>query len=161
MNNLPILYRPPTEGDLSFIVSSWLKSQRNSDFSNFISNQIYYRYNEHLIKKVIERSMISIICDPEDPNHVYGYAVYEFLGDIFVLNFIYIKYTYRNMKLAYNLLKAISPKFGEEEAFITFIDRTDVRVVTDKGKPDIRKSSFFIKNREKYKLNFNPFLLIR
>lgn len=155
------MYRPPTSDDLAFVVSSWLKSHRNSDFANFIPNQIYYRYNEHLIKKIIERSMVSIVCDPEDPNHVYGYVVYEFLGDIFVLNFIYIKYTYRNMKLAYNILKAVAPNFGEEESFITFIDRTTSRIVMEKGKPEIRRSSWFIKNQAKYKLNYNPFLLVR
>lgn len=159
-NQAPVQFRPPTPDDVQFIISSWLKSSRNNDFTNYISNEIYFKYMEHLVKTVINRSMVSMVCNPKDSKQVYGYVVYEFIGDIFVLNFIYIKYTFRNLKISESLLKAVYPKFGEEDCFITFIDRTMTRIVYG-DKPEIKRSSWFIKNREKYKLNYNPFILVR
>lgn len=158
-----VSYRPPDPSDLQFVTDSWIKSTRNSDFCTFIPNTIYYRYMDNLIKSIISRSLVTIICDPEDPTHVFGYVVYEYIGEIFVLHFGYVKQSYRNLKIMYNALKAVNPSFGDDESFITHIDRTHAKALLDRvtKEPIVKRSSWFIRNREKYKLNYNPFLLVR
>jgi hypothetical protein len=156
-------YRSPTPDDLQFIMSSWLHSNRNSDFANYINNDTYYKLHEPLIKVLIAASMVTMICDKEDPSHVYGYAVYELPNDKLILHYIYIKFNYRNMGLAKQCLQTIYPLFGETDCYLTHIDRTMTRVSQDSitKEPLVKRNSAFIKKREKYKLNYNPYLMIR
>ena len=153
----PFHMRPPMQGDIQFILSSWLKSFRNSEFANYIPNKLYYEFHGSLVKNIIARSLVSILCDVEDPEHVYGYVVYELLGDVFILHYIYIKYNFRNLGLCRTALKAVYPQFGNVESFITHPDKVLSRIVNN----EIKKTSFFIKKRDDYKLIYNPFALIR
>lgn len=157
----PCHMRPPMQGDIQFILSSWLKSYRNSDFANYIPNKLYYEFHEALVKQVIARSMVSILCDVEDPEHVYGYVVYEMLGDVFILHYIYIKYNYRNLGLGQKALKAVYPQFGQVESFITHTDKVIWRIVIDGTVPEVKRTSWFIKKRDDYKLIYNPYALVR
>ena len=157
--------RGPTADDLQFIMNSWLKSYRNSDLTNYVPNKLYYDYHGALIKNILNRSLVSIICDVEDPSHVYGYVCYELLNEIFILHYVYIKFNFRNMGLCESTLKAVYPQFGEVETFITHPDKIFSRVVyQDRIKqlnPEIKKTSFFIKKRDDYKLVYNPYALVR
>lgn len=144
---ISVMYRPPTPEDLNFITNSWLKSNRSSTFAYYIDREDYYRIHENLVKIILERSLATIICDPEDHSHVYGYAVYELNNDVLVLHYLYIKYAYRNFGLAKSCLKAVYPKFGEKDIFLTHIDKV------------FKNNSCFIKNRDKYKLHYNPYLM--
>jgi len=165
MNSNVVTYRPPNQTDLQFVIASWLKSTRNSDFCTYIPNPTYYKYMDHLIKTIINRSLVTMICDPEDLSHIYGYIVYEFLGDntIFVLHFAYMKLPYRKLHIMEAALTAVYPDFGKEDSFITNLDRTNYYTILDRvtNKPIVKRDGWFIKKRNQYKLNYNPFLLVR
>ena len=155
-----VAYRPPNPDDLAFITSSWLKSNRNSDFANFIDNKSYYKLHADLIKDILTRSLVTIICDIEAPDHIYGYAVYELLNNNLVLHYIYIKFNYRNFGLAKDCLTTIFPDFGTKDIHLTHIDQVKTRIIED-GKDHLaKKTSCFIKKRDKYKLLYNPYLLV-
>jgi len=155
--NTPIIYRPPTPDDLTFIMSSWLKSYRNSDFANFLSNDVYYKSHAIVIQEILDRSNVAMIVDPQDPNHLYGYIVFENFKGSFVLHYIYIKYAYRNLGLCKDALQAAYPNFRKKEFFITHLDKTVLRSVNN----DVKRSSWFIKKRDDYKMIHNIYLLIR
>lgn len=163
MSKLPIKLRPPSIQDKEFILNSWLKSNRNSDLTNYINNNLYYNYYDKLVKNCLMRSQATIACNPEDENHVYGYLVYELLGDIFIINYVYVKKTFRELGVAKQMLTAVYPEFGQVESFITHIDKTLSVIKEDKvtKEPIIKKTSWFIKKRDDYKLVYNPFALIR
>ena len=164
-----VTYRAPEPSDLHFITSSWLQSNRNSDFANYINNGDYYDYHDELIESILKRSMVTMIVDAEDLNHIYGYMVYENSDNDFVLHFIYIKFNYRNFGLAKNALLTIFPNFGNAECKLTHVDRVLTRIVEKKDMElgagiknyEIRKSSCFIKKREKYRLIYVPYELIK
>jgi len=99
--------------DLLFIFNSWLKSYRNSDFAMHIPTNDYYTNHHHLIKTIITQpnNNITILCDPEDPNHILGYSVYNSVEPI--LYYIYVKHSFRNLGLGRYLLESVRKNFGE------------------------------------------------
>jgi hypothetical protein len=147
-----IKLRPPLNDDVQFIVCSWLKSNRNSDLTNYVNNEDYYKNHPKIIEDLINRSLITMAVDPEDDNHIYGYVVHENTGSKFIIHYIYVKYTYRNFGIAKKMLTAINPNFGSSETYLSSIDRVSI---STKGK----RSSCFIKKRDKYKLMYSPYLL--
>jgi len=163
MTKIPVKLRPPSPSDKEFILSSWLKSFRNSDLSNFIPNDLYYTYHGNIVKSCLLRSLATVACNPEDEDQVYGYLVYELLGDIFIIHYVYTKNIFRDCGIAKHMLKSVYPQFGQAESFITHIDQTTPRIVNNfkTKKPEIKRTSWFIKKRDDYKLIYNPFAMIR
>lgn len=155
-----VTYRPPTPDDLAFITSSWLKSNRNSDFANYVENKAYYKLHSDLIKSILNRSLVTVICDPEDANHIYGYAVYELINTNLILHYIYIKFSYRNFGLAKDCLKTIYPDFGNKDIYLTHTDQVKIRIIEEDNNHLPKKTSCFIKKRDKYKLQYNPYLMV-
>lgn len=115
---IPSQIRSPEPEDISFIYSTWLKSyQRSSD--NKISGSSYFRFQKNLIAQILDRSLVSIACDPLD-SRIYSYAVYEILGNILVLHWIYTKFPFRSFGFAGDILRAIySNNELEKEIIIT------------------------------------------
>lgn len=99
--------RPPTESDTNFIFNSWLKSYRSSAFAKDQCNTVFFDNYKRVIATIIDRSLISILCSPDDPNHLYGYIVYEDLpGQNLLVHYVYVKHTYRKSGLAKELIKS-------------------------------------------------------
>lgn len=158
--------RAPTKDDLSFILDSWLKSNRNSDMCTFIPNDIYWKHHDTLVKNLMKRSLITMICDKEDPTHLFGYAVYENLEDVFVLHYLYVIKDFRNLGMARVTLQELYKDLYNSEILLTHIDRTRQRIVKNRDYPTrstyehiIHETSAFIKKREKYKLVYDPYAL--
>ena len=148
--------RGPTPTDLDFIVSSWLKSYRNSDFANYIPNTLYYQYHKAIVMDLLKRSLVSMVVDPEDQDHVYGYIVYE-AGEMFILHYMYIKSAFRNFGLAKSILQKANPQFGVEEMYLTHLDKVDI---FQNSRGVIKRNSWFIKKRSEYKMIYNPYAMI-
>jgi hypothetical protein len=161
-NNLNIMLRAPTPDDTNFVIKSWMESSHASDFAVYIPDDIWYDKHKKVITNLIERSLISVLCDTEDPTHMLGFTVYEIIEDVLILHFLYIKYPYRNFGFSKQILQSIYPKFKEQDFFITHIDRTVLRVKKNyKGDQYVDKNSWFLKNKEKFKMHYNPYLMIR
>lgn len=98
--------RTANDEDLPFIFNSWLKSYRFSHFAEKITNTIYFSDHHKVIEKILKNSIVMISCNEDDPSQMYGYAVGSQVDGIFVLHFIYIKHTFRNMGLGTMLLES-------------------------------------------------------
>lgn len=104
INKLPIRFRAATQEDVGFIFNSWLKSYRNSNFSRFISNTIYFGEHHKLIEELVSQNKVIVACNTEDPNQLFGYICAGEVEGFFVCHYIYVKHTYRNMGLGKELL---------------------------------------------------------
>jgi hypothetical protein len=105
---IPYKFRAPVEGDSAFIFNSWLKSYRSSDFAKSQCNVVYYENYKKIVSDIIGRSEITILCNPEDDNHLYGYIVFERLpGDNLLIHYLYVKHTYRRWGFAKAMVDAI------------------------------------------------------
>jgi hypothetical protein len=106
MSKIPSLIRSPELSDISFIYSSWLKSYKESDDACF-SGHKYFLVQKKIIAEILEHSIVAIVCDPAKPGDIYSYAVYEILGEILVLHWIYTKYPFRGFGFAGDIIRAI------------------------------------------------------
>ena len=104
---LPVRLRTLTEEDSPFIFNSWLKSYRFSHFGEKITNTIYFEDHHKVIENILKNSKVVVACNEEDPSQLYGYIVGGAEEGIFVLHFIYVKHTFRNMGLGKTLLDAM------------------------------------------------------
>lgn len=105
---VPVKLREPSQEDKNFILSSWLKSFRNSDFPRRMCNAVYYKNHQIVIKNLLDDCLITVACDPEDEQHIFGYAVYERLpAGALVLHYLYTKFHCRKLGVARFMVESI------------------------------------------------------
>ena len=129
--------------DLNFILSSYLKSYRTAGDNVRMTNEVYFYNFKKVIMKLLENSLVVMAVDHDDPNHIYGFAIFREDADIPILHYIYVKYTYRKLGVAKKILGRI---FGSESAVIAISHSN--RVVDE-----IKKRKDCI-----YDFRYNPFL---
>lgn len=113
-HDIPLKIRSATEEDIPFICNAWLKSYRSGYLCREVANTIYFAEHHKLIDRLIKKSNVMIACNPEDPTQIFGFSCNEIVDNVYVLHFIYIKQTYRNLGIATHLLKnsGFNPKVG-------------------------------------------------
>lgn len=99
--NESIHFRPLSAEDINFFYNSWLVSYRNTLQNLAISNPIYYQTQKEVIHNCITNGDVIMACDPEDHNSLFGFICYE--GN--VVHYIYVKYPFRRLGVANELLK--------------------------------------------------------
>src|ERR1017187_2430254 len=108
-SEIKITIRPAKLEDLNFIFASWLKSYRYASmFAKKISNEVYYEWHHKVIERFIERNgTVSIAHPVGEPEVILGFIAHDG-GDI--LQYIYVKKTFRQMGIAKALLGDMVPK---------------------------------------------------
>jgi ribosomal protein S18 acetylase RimI-like enzyme len=123
MSQLPKILRPPKKTDLNFIYSSWLKSFIDSP-DNPISEKAYYSYQHLLISSILDRALVSILCNPDDLDQIFGFAVYELTHDKLTIHWLHIKYSFRQLGFAKFILDSLLKAAENEGIFNTTITIT-------------------------------------
>ena len=109
---LPVEVRAVIDADIPFIFNSWLKAFRNARAVSEISQNVYFSEQHKLIEKLLSRGKTLVISNSNDPATIYGYICYEYVQNIFVLHFVYIKHDFRTLGLFTELMKATSNDFS-------------------------------------------------
>ena len=107
MSSSPITLREGVIEDAPFILNSWLKSYRVSNFARSMTNTVYYEGHHPVVRKILKRAKVTVACDPSHPSQIYGYIVHEMVEDIPVIHYCYVKHTFRNMGIASNLINSV------------------------------------------------------
>lgn len=102
-----MIIRPHKEGDINFILSTWLRSYYDSltHYSKKAQariappNEVFFEHHQAKIKQVIPDCEIRILTTEEDQNQIIGYIVYQ--KD--TLHFCYVKAAFRKMGVAKKL----------------------------------------------------------
>jgi GNAT superfamily N-acetyltransferase len=144
--------RAPQPADESFIINSWLKSIRDTDLYTFISNDDFYHNHLALIRKCLDRALVTLAVDEQDLDHIYGYMVFE--PDTRIIHCLYIKKPFRNFGIAKSLVMSAYPDLALPITF-THIDRVNY---LSTRKETAKRSSAFIKLRATYPIYYNPYL---
>ena len=100
----------PDERALSFVLDSWCKTVAAEppwDFSTTpttppLPHPLMIYETDTLLKKIIPHSTITLGCDPDDPDTIWGYICTD--GDM--LHFIYVKSAFRGFGIGGCLLRA-------------------------------------------------------
>lgn len=121
---LPIMVRPATQGDVNFILNSWIKSAySNLPKAYEMPNFMFCTEHHKLIEAVLKRSTVIVACDRKDPSIIYGYLVAEYLQNHPTIHYIYVKQTFRRLGLASYLINCLD--INQES--IIFISHTTLK----------------------------------
>lgn len=104
--------RPGKVEDANFIINSWLKSYRDSEFAVAIPNEIYYPHHENMIKHILlqDTNSVTVLCDPDDEDHIIAYAVYN--TKFPAMFYLYVKHAFRNLGIGRYLFESIRKEYG-------------------------------------------------
>jgi len=109
---LPMVIRPFRPDDEAFVFSSWLNSHLpNRDIR--IPKAIYYQEQHALIRELMSTDTFLVACAPDDPNLIFGWLAGAELSVGRVLDYIFVKPTYRRFGVA----RALLDDFGKVEAY--------------------------------------------
>ena len=106
-----LLRKPePDERALSLVLDSWTKTVAAESPWNFstphhtppLPPTLLIYEHDTLLKKIIPHSTITLACDPDDPDTIWGYVCFD--GDL--LHFIYVKSAFRGFGIGGCLLRA-------------------------------------------------------
>ena len=100
----------PDERALNFVLDSWTKTVAAEppwDFSSTpttppLPHPLMIYEHDTLLKKIIRNSTITLACDPDDPDTVWGYVC----TDDDLLHFIYVKSAFRGFGIGGCLFRA-------------------------------------------------------
>lgn len=137
---MPIEIRTGTADDVALVMNSWMKSHRESDECKHLDYALYHRMFRPIVVNILTRSSVIIATNPDDDQHIYGYAVVEYTDTDTILHYAYTKYTFRRFGVCTQLLEFAVPKLREVPTFITSIGKT------------------FPALQDKFNLAYNPFL---
>lgn len=102
-DGIQIIFRDADENDLSLVFDSWLKEYRLTVFGVQVESDVFYpNYRKH-IGKVIRASAVTLACNPEDVDQIYGYIVHRLIGDIRVVSWTFVKGPFRAMGIGRKL----------------------------------------------------------
>lgn len=109
MSNELYKIRGMLESDIPFIYDTWMKCmETSSPIGRLMHARVYKKNLRAMIDGILKISQVSIACNPEDPDQVYGYVVHRMLHSIPVISFVHVKHTFRNMRICANLLIPIT-----------------------------------------------------
>lgn len=95
--------RPARESDKNFILNSWLRSYRKNVTwycRARLSSTEYFEGHRSIVYGALETSDVSVLCDPEDDDQIYGWCCHRRLNsDSVIVHFLYVKAPYRGFGL--------------------------------------------------------------
>lgn len=104
--------------DLHYIFDSWLEDYRSSHFTpikgkksasfvGLMPSELYYKEQRPRIDKILKKSKVLIVCNKEDTDQIFAYAVFRYVGDITILSWLYVRPVYRKLGIAKKLIHEI------------------------------------------------------
>ena len=107
--------------DFNFIANSYLKSYRRSPEVRHMLNEVYYPTFTQRLEYMLKTSTILVACSNEDPSHILGYAIVNKDHTWDILHYVYVKYTFRRMGVATELVKHLCPHIGTRMTLVSHL----------------------------------------
>ena len=104
----PIAIRPIAVEDLPFVTDSWLRSTRHSHI--FTDLKAFERTQRKVIAQLVQSSKAAIACSLEDPDQIFGYAIWEETRRKPVLHWAFVKSDFRRLGIFTRLMALVDPK---------------------------------------------------
>lgn len=133
--------RGPKPTDLAWVVDTWLRSYRQHHCD--VDHDSYFAAQRKLIEGLIPQTLVVIACDPEDEDHVFGWACVK--DD--VVHYVYVKHTLRSVGVATDMLRVLVPGWKERDLWCSH------RPKNRTGERDFAKEML-----RRWRLRFNPWL---
>lgn len=100
-----VVFRPLEPGDVNFILDSWLKSYRDSDWAGVVPNHLYYQTMHESVEGLLARgAKIEVACARHDSTKILGWICSEIVKGGWCMHAVYVKDPYRRLGLAKELI---------------------------------------------------------
>ncbi len=105
--------RIPTPSDLAYIKQTWLSAYRTSPWAGVVPNNLYdHVYSETINQLTLRGMKFVVVANPAAPELMLGWLAYEVAsshqGDEYVVHFIFVKPTYRQLGIASKALASVN-----------------------------------------------------
>jgi hypothetical protein len=104
---LDIYIREFEKEDHNFVMNSWLKSFEKTIKLMGTDTQIYRREQMRLMGGIIEKAKVYVACPEDAQQQIYGYIVWDAIGDVGILHYVYVKNPYRRFGIGRKLYDCI------------------------------------------------------
>lgn len=118
--------RPMREGDVNFILSTWLKSYYEELRRNghkgvvYPKDDIFFQGHQGRIKQHLPSMTVMVCTPPDDENQIIGWLA----GDQSALHYVYVKQVFREMGVAKALMNSCSFKsYSHHTRFSKYLNR--------------------------------------
>lgn len=102
------------EIDYNYILKTWNMTWRREPAARSLPSAQYYSQSNTLFRAILERYGCIVVCNPRDPDQIYGFAVVAYLpNDEWVLFWIHIKSMYADLGIGtelFNYVKGNRPR---------------------------------------------------
>lgn len=112
--------RDANKDDLPFILDTWMKTYRTSDYARRVEGGLYFEGQQRRVYRLLGRCDARVIVDPEEPTSILGYIVHELRDDELVVHWAYVRPAFRKFGLL-RLLIATAPR----HVALTYSHQTD------------------------------------
>lgn len=111
--------REATTEDFNFIANSYLKSYRTAPETRPMINEVYFPEYKSRLEHMIKTGLVVVAHAQDDVNHIFGYVIASAVGNYPVLHYVYVKFPFRRIGIAKDLVTAILPGLGEQVTVVT------------------------------------------
>ena len=120
----PMRFRAHDDLDMDLILSSYLKSLRHDGQHRYITNELFFTFQQQQIKGWLQdgRCGTVVACDPQMPSVVYGWALGSQVEGVPLVHYVYVKHVWRRRKIATLLLEALVG--GEDPPLVLYTHST-------------------------------------
>ena len=116
-----VTFRPLDPDEMGFVMDSWFRSYRNSEWAGVIPNHLYYPTMREMLASLISRGakILAAIAVTEEGERVIGYVCHENKKMETVLHYLYVKDPYRRAGLGKKLVS-----LATEGPYLLYTHRT-------------------------------------
>lgn len=124
-----VMLRDTKPEDASFIYSTWLRCyQDTSSWARLMPSRIFFDNHKKVIQRILGDSHVLVAANPEDPDQVFGYIVFQASGGgVAVLHWVYVKETFRQLGIARDLFQVAKRIADHDESLPVAATHSNVR----------------------------------
>jgi len=119
-----------------------MKSYRSQKIYQAVPNQLFYIEMSKVIDNLLTRAEVLMITPSDNTDQFIGFICYETIGNNVILHYIYVKHLFRKMGIASDIVKDVIPYLSSKPVLYSHVSRIPEATL------------------DKYKLIFNPFILV-
>lgn len=110
-----ISIRPATSEDLPYIVTTWVRSFRESPYAGLVPNHLYYSVYEATVTDILARgATLLVACSTDDPDYIVGFACWEHVPGRFhsrhIVHYVFVREKFRRLGIARRLMAKLEDR---------------------------------------------------
>lgn len=110
--------------DRAFLMDTWARSYRVAEACAAIPKAAYFPWHRKRMESVLERALVLVARDADNPAFIYGYGVFERVGPKMVAHWLYTKGGFKRRGIASVLLARALEQLGAGATQLVMTFRT-------------------------------------